>query len=122
MNINFDPEKILVNMNNEEIQEAERLSAAWLKGEELQNAAEYVNEVRMAWLLKLALRQLALNNPRKLTVYSTDAHDHTEVMLDGQVVCSNDYSVENLYRLAQHLGWEVETIQLTGDEFEERFA
>lgn len=58
----------------------------------------------------------------KLKIYSCDEHDHTVVEIDGKEVCSNDYSVENLYRLADHLGWEVESVSLSGDEFSERFA
>ena len=58
----------------------------------------------------------------KLTVYRCDAHDHVVVHLDGKEVISNDYGMENVYRIAKHLGWEVERITLNDLEFEERFA
>lgn len=74
------------------------------------------------------LQEVAVIPHYKLKIYSCDEHDHTVVEIDpphpehGKEVCSNDYSVENLYRLADHLGWEVENIKLSDEEFSDRFA
>ena len=58
----------------------------------------------------------------KLLVYRTNNHDHCVAYLNGEEIISNDYSMENVYRLAKHLKWEVEIVSLSGDEFEKRFA
>lgn len=58
----------------------------------------------------------------KLTIYDCDSHDHCVGFLDDEEVFSNDYCVENVLRLADHLGWEVKIITLNSDEFEEKFA
>ena len=58
----------------------------------------------------------------KITIYRCDSHDHKVVYVDDSVAISNDYCVENIYRLAEHLEWNIETIKLNYDEFERRFS
>lgn len=58
----------------------------------------------------------------KMKIVRTDAHDHTIVYLDDELVISNDYGVENLYRVAEHLGWEVERVTLDENEFERLYS
>lgn len=57
-----------------------------------------------------------------LTIYRTDAHDHVVAELDGTEIFSNDYCYENVLRVASHLGWKVNIVSLTRDDFEQRFA
>lgn len=57
-----------------------------------------------------------------LTVYTCGEHDHVVAFLDDEEVISNDYSMENVYRIAKHLGWKVVQVELSDSEFEARFA
>lgn len=58
----------------------------------------------------------------KVIVHTCSEHDHVVVFVDGQKVIQNDYSVENMTRLCEFLGFEVEYKQHSSDEFEELFA
>jgi hypothetical protein len=58
----------------------------------------------------------------KLKIFSCSEHDHTVTYLDDQLVTSNDYSIENVLRFAEHLGWELEEVELPPAEFEAKFA
>jgi hypothetical protein len=55
----------------------------------------------------------------KLKIYRTDADNHVTATLDEKFLFSNEYSYENVLRVAAHLGWEVEYIILTESEYEE---
>ena len=67
-----------------------------------------------------------------LTIYMTDAHDHTVGFLDYEnpanklekpiQVWSNSDGFENASELALDLGYKVENISLGRDDFEEKFA
>lgn len=58
----------------------------------------------------------------KITIYHCDDNDWHAVFLDDKQVILNDYSVENVYRIADYLKWEIEEITLDGDSFSEKFA
>lgn len=58
----------------------------------------------------------------KIEIFTCDSHDHVVVYIDGEEVISNDYSIENVRRIAEHLGWEEIITKLTDEEFENRFA
>ena len=58
----------------------------------------------------------------KLTIYQTDDHDHRAVFIDNKLVYCHDYNTEGVLRVARHLKWEVEIINLTGEQFELKFA
>ena len=57
-----------------------------------------------------------------LTIYRTDAHDHVVAELDGVEIFSNDYCYENVLRVATHLGWKVNIVNMDRDAFEKKFA
>lgn len=57
-----------------------------------------------------------------ITIHSCDEHDHVVVFVNDEQVISNDYSIENMYRLCKYLGFTIKDIEHTGDEFEELFA
>jgi len=58
----------------------------------------------------------------KITIYTCSENDWHAVFLDDKQVILNDYSVENIYRIADHLKWKIKEIILDGDEFSDKFA
>lgn len=57
-----------------------------------------------------------------LVIYSCTEHDHSEAFYNGQCMWSNDYSYENVLRVAEQLGWRVENVRMDSAEFERCFA
>jgi len=55
---------------------------------------------------------------QKLVIYNCNEHEHRLVFLDGKLVFSNAYCVENVITLAEHLGWKLETITLSRYEID----
>lgn len=58
----------------------------------------------------------------KIEFITCEEHDHEVVYINDEMVISNDYSNENLHRVADHLGWEIVKTELSRDEFETRFG
>jgi hypothetical protein len=50
-----------------------------------------------------------------------DAHENTAVILDGVMVSENDDSIQNVLKLAKHLGWEIISTTLSREDYERRF-
>lgn len=55
-------------------------------------------------------------------IYNCDSHDHSVGYLDGEQIWSTDYDYELVLRVANHLGWEIETKTLSSAEFSNEFS
>lgn len=58
----------------------------------------------------------------KVEIYGCSGHDHHACFINGEPVFQNDYCIENVRRICYHFGWFLHEINLTDEEFEERFA
>lgn len=57
---------------------------------------------------------------RKIQIFSCQTHDDSVCYIDGKIVFSNDYGVENVLKLIHFLGpeWKVEYKILSREEYE----
>ena len=71
---------------------------------------------------KVENREASARNEIKIHIVSCDTHNHHQVFVNDTSVISNDYSVENIYRLAKYFGWEVTSEEIDHDEYKERYT
>ncbi len=58
---------------------------------------------------------------RTLRIVRTDAHDDKAVYIDDQLVFAHDFEIEALYRVAKHLGWDIQTQTISGEDYEREY-